>query len=53
MRRSAALKGLTLFEISIILLSLIATLAWVYMVYKITTLIDTLQTNLNAMFGGA
>ena len=42
-------KGLTFFEIGMLFLGLIATLAWLYLVYKITATLDPLQKALNAM----
>ncbi len=53
MRRSTLYKGLTDFEIGILVLSLIATLAWVYLVFKISTVLDSLQKSLQMALGGA
>ena len=46
-------RALTTFEIAIIILSFIATAAWVYLVFKISSVLDALQHNLSALLGGA
>ena len=53
MRRSSLQKALTEFEIGILVLSFIATLAWLYLVFKITSVLDALQHNLSALLGSA
>ncbi len=45
-------KALTTFEIGILVLSAIATLAWVYLVCKIAATLDTLQKGLQSLFAG-
>jgi len=53
MRRSSLQKALTEFEIGILALSFIATLAWLYLVFKITSVLDALQRNLSVLLGSA
>ena len=53
MRRSVAYKALTDFEIGILVLSLIATLAWLYLVFKVTAVLDSLQKNLTTLLGAS
>ncbi|NPA84522.1 MAG: hypothetical protein GXO07_00780 [Crenarchaeota archaeon] len=52
MKASSLHKALTAFEIGILVAAFLATLAWLYLVYKITSVLDAMQNSLAALMGG-